>query len=120
MVVVVLAIAIAVYFSYNPENSQYFPQCPFHYLTGLDCPGCGSQRATHHLLHFQIGKAFVQNPLMVLAIPYLIVGIWFEYFGAKQKYPAVRKFLFGKTASIIIFFIVVVYWLGRNLIKYWL
>ena len=118
--IAVLAVAIAIYFLFSPEESDLFPQCPFHYLTGLDCPGCGSQRVIHHLLHLEVGKAFFQNPLLVMAIPYLIVGIWFEYFGGKQKHPRVRQILFGKNATIIIFIIVVVYWIGRNIVKYYM
>ena len=114
----VLVIAIAVYYLFSPEESNFFPPCPFHYVTGLDCPGCGSQRVIHHLLHLEIGKAFLQNPLLVMAIPYLIIGIYFEYFGGKARYPRTRQILFGKKATIVVFIIVIVYWIGRNLIKY--
>lgn len=118
--IAVLAVAVVIYFLFSPEESDFFPQCPFHYLTGLDCPGCGSQRVIHHLLHLQIGKAFFNNPLLVTAIPYLIIGIYFEYFGGKLKYPKVRQILFGKKATIVVFIIVVTYWIGRNVVKYWL
>lgn len=109
---------IAVYFSFNPENSRFFPRCVFHTFTGLDCPGCGSQRAFHHLLHFEIGKAFMQNSLLVCAIPYIILGIYFEYLGGKIKYPNARQLLFGKNATIIVFVLVMLFWVGRNIIKY--
>ncbi|WP_255498734.1 DUF2752 domain-containing protein [Dysgonomonas sp. ZJ709] len=112
------AIAIVIYFLFSPEESNIFPQCPFHYLTGLDCPGCGSQRAIHNILHFRIKEAFFFNPLLVISIPYLIYGIYMEYFGGKQKYPTARQIFFGKTATIIIFFIVIVYWVGRNVLKF--
>lgn len=116
LVAIGLIIAVVIYFSYSPEESSFFPQCPFHYLTGCDCPGCGSQRAVHHLLHLRVSSAFVANPLMVLAIPYILVGLYFEYMGGKESFPKTRKILFGKTAAIIIFIIVVIYWIGRNII----
>jgi len=111
-----IIIALAVYYSFSPEESSFFPQCPFHYLTGYDCPGCGSQRAFHNLLHLRISSAFMANPFMVLAIPYVLVGLYFEYFGGKESFPEIRKIFFGKNAAIIIFVIVFIFWIGRNLV----
>src|SRR5580765_1418004 len=45
------------------------PQCPFHAMTGLWCPGCGSTRVVRSLLHGDIVHAFAMNPLLVLALP---------------------------------------------------
>ena len=84
-------------------------------VKGFDCPGCGSQRAIHHLLHFRLKDAFTSNPLLILAIPYLIIGIYFEYFGGKEKYPTARKTLFGKRAIIIVLILIVLFWIGRNI-----
>jgi len=55
----------------DPAESSLFPPCPFHALTGLHCPGCGSTRALHRLLHGDVGAALGLNALMVLAIPLL-------------------------------------------------
>lgn len=54
---------------------------------------------------------------MVLAIPYVLVGVYFEYFGGKQTYPGTRKMLFGPKATILTLIIVVLYWIGRNLLR---
>lgn len=71
--VLLLAGIAAVYFVLNP--AQYpFPRCPFYVLTGLYCPGCGSQRATHALLHGQLLQAASFNLLAVMAVPLLAVG----------------------------------------------
>lgn len=40
-------------------------------MTGLNCPGCGSLRATHCLLHGNVGDAIKLNPLLVISIPFL-------------------------------------------------
>jgi hypothetical protein len=58
-------------FRWNPARSQLFPPCPFHWVTGLYCPGCGSLRALHALLHGQMLTAFRMNPLMLLSMPVL-------------------------------------------------
>ncbi|MDR9448893.1 MAG: DUF2752 domain-containing protein, partial [Psychroflexus sp.] len=59
---------IVIYFAFNPESISFFPSCPFHSITGLYCPGCGSQRAIHDLLHANFLAAFSHNPLIVLGI----------------------------------------------------
>ncbi len=112
---VVFAIAVAIYFLFNPSESEFFPKCPFLLVTGLKCPGCGSQRALHYLFHGQVFSAFLVNPLLVLSIPYLLTGVYFEYFGGNRKYPVVRKTLFGAKACLIIFTIVVTYAVARNI-----
>jgi hypothetical protein len=48
-----------------------YPQCTFHRLTGLDCPGCGSLRALHQLLHGQLLAALRLNAFLILSLPVL-------------------------------------------------
>ncbi|MDR0825453.1 MAG: DUF2752 domain-containing protein [Prevotella sp.] len=109
-----LLLAGGIYFVFSPEESALFPQCPFHTLTGWDCPGCGSQRAIHHLLHLRIKDAFLCNPLLMMAIPYAVAGIYLEYLGGKKRFPKARKALFGKTAIIVILILIILFWIGRN------
>jgi len=45
-----------------------FVMCPFYGLTGLHCPGCGTLRALHHLLHLDLPGALAFNPLTVLCL----------------------------------------------------
>jgi hypothetical protein len=58
----------------NPATSRLFPPCPFLWLTGWYCPGCGSLRALHQLLHGNVRAAFAFNPFAVLAFPFLTYG----------------------------------------------
>jgi hypothetical protein len=60
-------------YQFDPAETSLFPPCPFHYLTGLYCPGCGSLRATHALLHGRFLEALDFNPLMVLLLPFLVL-----------------------------------------------
>ena len=66
-------VSTALYFLYvfNPASSTFYVPCPFHALTGLYCPGCGSLRAIHQLLHGHMAAAFGLNPLMILSLPFL-------------------------------------------------
>ena len=52
-----------------------FPPCPVRYLTGLYCPGCGSLRAMHALLHGELGRAWAMNPLMMVMLPFILYGL---------------------------------------------
>ena len=47
-----LLVAGAVYlFVFEPGKSGFFPICIFRFLTGFTCPGCGTTRALHQILH---------------------------------------------------------------------
>ena len=63
-----LSVAVLLYF-FPPGQHSFYPRCGFHALTGLDCPGCGSLRATHQLLHGHFKEAFALNPLFVSLLP---------------------------------------------------
>lgn len=66
-----LAAALACLFVFNPAVSRLFPPCPLHFFTGFYCPGCGSLRAIHLLLHGHLAAAIKMNPILALAIPFL-------------------------------------------------
>jgi len=86
---VALVAAAAAVFAFDPARVGIFPTCPLHQMTGLWCPGCGSTRAFHQLLHGNLIAAFRFNPLAILMLPlagYLVIrgdvstlkpaGIW--------------------------------------------
>jgi hypothetical protein len=50
---------------------QHLLPCPFKYLTGIDCPGCGFQRAVITLMQGHISQSFLIYPP---AIPVLLLG----------------------------------------------
>jgi hypothetical protein len=54
---------------FDPVLAPFFPTCPFHALTGLHCPGCGSTRALHALFTGHPLQAAGFNVLAVLAVP---------------------------------------------------
>ncbi|HWI58693.1 MAG TPA: DUF2752 domain-containing protein [Bacillota bacterium] len=66
-----LLTAAAVLFCFNPNYHGFYPVCLFYRTTGLLCPGCGSLRALHQLLHGHLAAAFHCNALLVLALPLL-------------------------------------------------
>lgn len=60
---------------FDPATSGVFPPCPLRYLTGWYCPGCGSLRAIHWLLHGNLREAWAMNPLTVILLPFLAYGL---------------------------------------------
>lgn len=56
------------------------PPCPSEWLTGLFCPGCGSTRALHALLHGDVAAALSYNPLLVLALPFVALLLAHQVF----------------------------------------
>ena len=66
-----LACIAAYLFFFQPGRTGIFPACPFRTLTGWNCPGCGTTRGLHQLLHGNFIAAFELNPLMVLVLPFL-------------------------------------------------
>lgn len=55
-------------FDPNQAGSPFLP-CVFNALTGLHCPGCGTTRALHALVHFDVAGALAMNALVVVLIP---------------------------------------------------
>jgi hypothetical protein len=55
------------------------PACPWHALTGLDCPGCGSTRAGMALLRGDVGTALSHNVVFVLGVLPLLVAGWIAW-----------------------------------------
>jgi hypothetical protein len=69
--------AIAAHFL-APGKDPWLPGCPFHELTGLWCPVCGSTRAAASLSHGNLVEAFRHNVLFVPALAAL-VWVWAAY-----------------------------------------
>jgi hypothetical protein len=106
---------ISIYFYFNNPATVLYPPCPFLYLTGYYCPGCGTSRAFHQLLHGNIINAFNLNPLMVICIP-LIAYLFICLLEPKVKEKCIiSKLVFNTTFLKIMFGIIIVYWIARNI-----
>lgn len=103
--------AIAVYFAVDPAGSVWFPKCPLLLATGLECPGCGSQRAVHALLHGDLRGAIESNVLFVVAIPYLLGTLWRP---KSDRGKRVRQFFYGAPALWTVLGLVLFFFVVRN------
>lgn len=114
--IILVTILAILYRTYNPNGNIYFPKCPFRELTGLKCPGCGSQRAIHYILNFDILNAVKENAILVLSIPYILTGFVFDSLKIpNKKILKWRKILFGQKAIFLILTIIIAFWVFRNI-----
>lgn len=90
---VIAGIGAVLLWAFDPASSGLFPPCPLRYLTGLYCPGCGSLRAMHHLLHGNLQAAWAMNPLTILLLPFLSYGLASEALSLWRGRGLPQKFL---------------------------
>lgn len=102
-----------IYFFFNPADNNIFPKCPFYWLTGLKCPGCGSQRAIHSLLHLDFETAFKYNAFLIFSLPIIAILGYTEL--TKTKHP--NQYLKVHNAKFIwgYFILVISWWINRNI-----
>ena len=93
---------------FDPATSGLFPPCPLRYLTGWYCPGCGSLRAIHQLLHGSLRAAWAMNPLTVVLLPFLTYGLasaaLFEVRGRALPQPFLRAVWIRALCAAMILF----------------
>ena len=65
----ILAFAAILLLRFPPAQYSFYPQCPFHELLHLQCPGCGATRAIAAILHGNVIAAMNQNALITLLLP---------------------------------------------------
>jgi hypothetical protein len=71
---VAVTVGVCVLLLFPPAKYGFYPQCPFHELFHLQCPGCGGTRALAALLRGNLFEALRFNALTVLLAP--LAGIY--------------------------------------------
>lgn len=109
-------IIIGLYFFYNEANSGWSMQCSFHQITGLQCPGCGGQRALHYLLHGEFLKALQSNALFVICLPFFVYLyiVLIEVYGLKKQ-KHIDNFLFSGRFGLIVLIVTMAFFILRNI-----
>jgi hypothetical protein len=104
-------VGVLLYFAFDPTKVAIFPQCMFHRITGLDCPGCGAQRALHQLLHGKVIDAVHFNAMFVLSLP---LALWY---GPRLVFRAMTGAASGTPPRWLWFYIAawIVFGVARNL-----
>ncbi len=108
-----LALGTIYLFIFEPGKSGFFPACPFRAMTGFTCPGCGSTRGLHRLLHGDVIGAFEFNPLFVLSIPFLLLALYRYTDAAVRRKPFKGNQLKPKYIWTL-FVVILSFWIFRN------
>jgi hypothetical protein len=114
-IIALLAIvaAIALIRSLGPTPPAWYPPCPFHALTGLYCPGCGSAHVLHDLAYGHIDEACEQNILIVVLVPFILAWVIASLWrGLRHNQPPLRIPL-GVALPLLI--AIIAFWILRNL-----
>jgi hypothetical protein len=111
------ALAYLRFFNPATPGTSYYPSCPFHTLTGLNCPGCGTLRGLHQLTHGHLITALNYNALMVLSLPFL--GYTFiSYALVAARGRGLPKPFIKPVFIKALFWIVLAFWILRNIPVY--
>lgn len=107
-----LGLVICVYFYLNnpDQNQGYFLRCPTNFLFGINCPGCGVQRAIHHLLHLNFLQALRANALFVCSLP-LFISLLFDFIFETKK---TTQLLSNKFVIVGLLLVVLLFGILRN------
>ena len=106
--------ALFIVYLFDPRNPGLYPVCPFFGLTGYHCPGCGTLRALHQLLHGNPAGAFGYNAYSMIALPaltYSFAASWLRSIG----WPAPRRVFVPEIWIWVLLAAVISFWLLRNL-----
>ncbi len=110
-----LLIAVAfLYLNVNPTSVNFFPKCPLYATTGIYCPGCGSQRATHYLLNFNFWGVLEQNILYVFGLLILTYHLTIEGLNLFFKKNIYNYMNHSKTPMFVLIFIIL-FFIARNI-----
>ena len=105
--------AAAMLYVLDPREPGNYPICPFLGLTGYHCPGCGTLRALHQLLHGSPLTALGYNPLTILSLPFLAYA--FVAGGLRAfRAPAPAPIFIHPKLIWAMFFGIAAFWVLRN------
>ena len=85
--------------------TQLWLPCPFHALTGLECPGCGVTRMCLALLRLDFAAAWAANPGLLLLSPLILALVGWQvtdYVRTGDRRPGRGQRLLGWTLVILV------------------
>ncbi len=106
-----LILAAALLWYSNPQAGRGPMPCLLYQFSGIYCPGCGTSRALHSLLHLRWQEAFSYNIFMLIWLPlpfWAILGEWLRAVAGRPLIPPVtdrRWLLWALLISCILFMI---------------
>ncbi len=106
------------YFFFPVTRNSFHPSCIFKTITGLHCPGCGSQRAISAILKGNFLQAMSYNILFLLSLPFIGFSATVFTLNAFRK-KQIQQTIFYKNWFIkLVFIVVILFWILRNIPVY--
>ena len=107
------AVFACVLFFCDPMTSTFYPRCPSKLLTGYDCPGCGTTRALHALVHLDFGAALRYNAALFVLGPLLLLYVAASFTAYDSR---LNRFLRKPALAWGIVAFIVVWTVSRNVV----
>ncbi|WP_423809510.1 DUF2752 domain-containing protein [Porphyromonas catoniae] len=111
LVLVLGLVLVILYYALEPSSGS-LPSCLLLRLTGFRCPGCGTQRAVHALLHGDFAQGIAYNYSLLFTVPILALYISDALWG--EKTPRLRGFLHHPIVILLLVSILLAWWILRN------
>ena len=112
--VVLVVILAVIYYFVDPMEVRWMPKCLWKVATGTDCPGCGSQRMAHALMHGDLRGAWRANAYALCMLPLIGFMVWLDFF--RGRHPRLYRRVYAPVAVWMLGASVFVWWVARNLI----
>lgn len=109
----VISILAVTYYYYDPTEVDWMPRCLWKVVTATDCPGCGSQRMAHALMHGDICGAWHANAFALCMLPIIVFMIWLELM--RGSLPKLYSKVHSPWVIRLIFIMILAWWIIRNL-----
>jgi hypothetical protein len=107
--------ALAVIYRFPPTEYSFYPRCPIYLATHWLCPGCGSTRALHALLHLDVAGALHYNALFTLLFP--LVCLWLGFICYRiMQYDQFPNLAIPRIVTACLIATVVLFTVARNTI----
>lgn len=114
-------LGITVYIYLNTKNIYFsklgIPECPFHYITGYYCPGCGGTRAFDAFIHLHWITSLKFHPLILITFYFYVIGL-IGYIPFIIKNTTRYIYHINFTTLLYIDYFIVVWFIVRNIYVY--
>lgn len=115
LLAVALVMAVAMVSIFDPMDTWWMPQCAFHRLTGLECPGCGTLRGLYAVVHGDVAKGISYNYFSVFTAV-LLVLLFYAGFGKSACAQRLGRWLESPAFIVAIIVLIVAWTVVRNLL----
>jgi hypothetical protein len=109
---VVAVVAAIIYFKNFDPTVYPLLRCPIKALTGLNCPGCGCQRALHALLNGRFVEAWHYNSFIFAATPIALLYIVVEAY--PHRFARLYRWLVNPIAAGVVLIAIIVVFIVKN------